>query len=118
MSEYVGLITLEVNGKEITDFKSAEEKEIDYHKAVNLMNKTGAVEVTPRYGVNVEYVVPTTGEFDFTAVKDGTLSINRTGGSKISFTGVYTLKIGNTKYDGDKEAVRTIELMATGRTEA
>lgn len=118
MSEYVGLITLEVNGKEITDFKSAEEKEFELHKAVHLMNKTGAVEVTPRYGVNVEYVIPKTGEFDFTQVKDGTLTIRRTGGGRISFTGVYTLKIGSVKYDGDKEAAKTIELMATDRSES
>ncbi|MBI5234734.1 MAG: hypothetical protein HY886_00585 [Deltaproteobacteria bacterium] len=118
MSEYVARVRLEVNGNNIDDFKSVEEEEVELHKEVNLMNKTGVVGVTPRYKVNVDYVVPKDSEeFDFTEVKDGTLTIDYDNGKRIQFAGVTVLKIGSTSYDGEKEATRKIALMATGRTE-
>lgn len=118
MSEYVSKVLLEVNGKEITDFKQVEEEEFELNKEVNLMNKTGYVGVTPRYKANVDYVIPKDAEeFDFPAVKDGTLTIDRNNGTRIQFTGVTTLKIGSVSYDEEKEAVRKISFMATDRTE-
>lgn len=116
MSEYVNRCFLEVNGQTIEDFKSVAEKEVELHKAVNLMNKTGVCGVTPRYGVTVDYVVPAgEPEFDWEAVKDGTLTIEYEGGRRRSFTGVYVGKIGEAKTDGDNELVKSIELLATGR---
>ncbi|MDR3631478.1 MAG: hypothetical protein P4L42_14200 [Desulfocapsaceae bacterium] len=116
MPEYVSLVLLEVNGQEISDFKSVTEKEVELAKQVKLMNKTGFTNVTARYEVEVDYVVPKDApEFDFTSVANGTLTIDKMNGVRDTFTGVYTLKIGATKYDGDKEATRTINLGATGR---
>ena len=116
MSEYVSRVLLDVNGQSIEDFKSVEEKEIEKHKQVNLMNKTGHTQVTPRYGVDVEYVVPETdSEYDWDAVSDGRLSIEYMNGKRITYTGVYVLKIGAAKADGENEMVKTIELGAEGR---
>lgn len=116
MSEYVSTVLLEINGKSITDFKAVEEEEVEMAKEVNLMNKTGSVGVTPRYKVNVDYVVPKDSEeFDFSGVKDGTLTIDFGNGRRRQYMGVRTLKIGATAYDGEKEAVRKITFMATGR---
>ncbi|OGQ60741.1 MAG: hypothetical protein A3J24_06420 [Deltaproteobacteria bacterium RIFCSPLOWO2_02_FULL_53_8] len=115
--EYVSLVKLEVNGKNIDDFKSVEEEEIELNKEVNLMHKTGSVGVTQRYKVNVDYVVPKDSpEFDFAAVKDGTLTIDYDNGTRIQFTGVTVLKIGATSFDGEKEATRKISFMATGKS--
>ncbi len=114
--EYVSQVLLEVNGKNITDFKSVEEKEFELHKAVNLMNCTGHMTTHPRYGVNLEYVIPfDTPEFDFTKVKGGTITIDYQNGTRIKYTGVYVLKIGSLKHDGDKESTRTIEFSARDR---
>jgi len=114
--EYVSRVLLEINGQSITDFKTVEEKEFELHKPVNLMNDTGHIAVQPRYGVNVDYVVPSdTPEFDFTQVKGGTLTIDKLNGQRVKYTGVYTLKIGATKYDGENEAVRAIEFSAKNR---
>lgn len=111
--EYVSQVLLEVNGQEITDFKSVEEKELELHKPVNLMNTTGHIGTQARPGVTVEYVVPKDApEFDFTQVKGGTLTIDKQNGVRVKYSGVYVLKIGATKYDGENEAVRTIELSA------
>ena len=115
--EYVSRVGLEVNGQVIEDFDSVEEKEIDVRKAVPLMNKTGSCELTPRYGVSVNYVIPKDGpEFNFKEVADATLVIDRLNGTRISFSGVYSTKIGTIKY-GEDAAKRTIELIANGRSE-
>jgi hypothetical protein len=116
MSEYVSKVLLEINGKGITDFKAVEEEETELAKEVNLMNKTGSVDVTPRYRVGVDYVVPKDDEeFDFASVKDGTLTIDFDNGRRRQYRGIRTLKIGATTYDGEKEAIRKITFMATGR---
>lgn len=116
MDEYVARILLDINGQSIEDFKSVEEEEVEIAKEVNLMNKTGAVSVTPRYKVNVDYAIPMSApEFDFTEVKDGTLTITFDNGGGVQYSGVTTLKIGATSYDGEKEAVRKVTFLASDR---
>ena len=116
MPEYVARVRFEINGKDIEDFKTVEEEEVELNKEVNLMNKTGNVGVTPRYKINVDYVVPKDSEeFDFGKVKDGTLTIDYENGKRIQYAGVTVLKIGATSYDGEKEATRKISFMATGK---
>jgi hypothetical protein len=118
MSEYVSRVLLEVNGQEITDFASVEEKEFEGYKAVNLMNKTGHIGVTPRYGVSVDYVIPKeTREFDFKTVAAGTLTIDHMNGARTTYTGVYFAKQGATKFDGEKESIRPIEFSCEDRLE-
>lgn len=112
--EYVSEVLLEVNGKSITDFKTVTEDPVVLRKAVKLMKKTGVMSVTPQYGVKVDYVIPKDAEeFDFASVAGGTLTIDRENGTRIKYTGVYTTEIGETKYDGDNEAVKTISVVAT-----
>lgn len=113
--EYLSRVVLDVNGVQIDDFKSATDKEVEVHKQVNLMNKTGFMAVTPRHAVDVEYVVPFSGEFDWVAVKNGRLTLEYENGKRKTYTGVYVLKIGDEKTDGENETVRTIELGATGK---
>lgn len=115
--EYVSQILLEVNGQGITDFKSVTENEVEIRKEVKLMSKTGVVRVQPSYGLQVEYVVPKDAEeFDFESVSDGSLTIDLNNGVRKQYAGVFTLKIGETKYDGENEATRTIDLVAEKRT--
>lgn len=115
--EYVSQVLLEVNGQAIDDFKSVTEKEVEIRKIVPLMKKIGVVRTRPQYGLEVEYVVPKDSpEFDFESVADGTLTIDLENGVRKQYSGVYTLKIGDTKYDGENEAVRTVELVAMKRT--
>ena len=118
MSEYIARAVLDVNGRSIEDFKAVSEKEVELAKQVNLMNKTGFAAVTPRYGVTVDYVVPSDAtEFDWTGVKNGRLTLDFESGRRITYSGVYTLKIGEAKVDGENEMVKTIDLGATGRAE-
>ena len=113
--EYLSRVLLDVNGVQIDDFKSATDKEVELNKRVNLMNKTGFMAATPRYGVEVEYVVPYSGEFDWSAVKDGRLTLKYENGKIITYTGVCTLTIGDEKVDGENETTRSITLGAAGR---
>ncbi len=116
--EFVSKVTMEVDGKNITDFKTFTENEIEVNKEVRLMNKTGFMPTTQHYGVKVDYVIPATNpEVDWAAVRSGRLSVEFENGKRITYTGVTTLKIGEMKVDGDNETVRTIELGATGKVE-
>ncbi|MCL2790122.1 MAG: hypothetical protein FWD79_05705 [Desulfobulbus sp.] len=116
MSEYVLSVLLEVNGQNIEDFKEVSEGEHEVAKQINLMNTTGFGKTTPRHTVEVSYVVPADKpEFNFESVQNGTLTIDKKNGVRTTYTGVSTLKIGATKYDGENEAVRTITLGATGK---
>lgn len=116
MSIYPARIELVVDGQAITDFKSATIKETEHHRPVKMMNKTGHVEQTVRHGVDVEYVPPAVGTFDWTRVRNGVLTITPEGGGKpVVFTGVYVNKVGAAKYDGENEVTQTIELSAEGR---
>lgn len=118
MSEYVARVALEVNGLEITDFKAVTEGGRTIRKQVPLMNKTGHTNVTPRYTVDVDYVLPSDApEFDFDAVEGGTLTIDKGNGRRVTYGGVCTLEVGEAKYDGENEAVRVIKLSAESRTE-
>ncbi len=113
--EYLSRVILDVNGLIIEDFKSVAVKEREYHKPVNLMNKTGFMATMPRHLIDVDYVVPATEEpFDWAALKDGRLSLEYPNGSRETFTGVYILKVGEMKADGENETVQSIELGATG----
>lgn len=117
MPEYVTNVLLEVNGQNIEDFKSVTEGELVTARQVNLMNKTGFADVTARHQVEVEYVIPSDApEFDFSAVKNGTLTIDKQNGVRVTYTGVRTLSIGAAKYDGESEGtVRTVTLAASGK---
>ena len=115
MSEYVRKVLLEVNGQEITDFKSVTEGERTLRVPVKLMNKTGFATVTQRPTVQVEYVIPKDSpEFDFDTVENGTLTIDYENGTRISYSGVCTDKVGQVKYDEDNDAVKQIDFIVTG----
>ena len=117
--EYVTQILLEINGKSITDFKSVTEGERELYGPVKLMNTTGHGRKLERPTAKVDYVIPSdTPEFDFTQVKGGTLTIDRQNGTRIKYTGVYTIKIGEAKYDPEAECtVKQIDFSAKKRSE-
>ena len=115
--EYAAKVILEVNGMQIDDFASVTEKEVELRREVKLARKVGVVNLVPKYGIQVEYVVPLDApEFDFEQVINGTLTVDLENGVRKVYSGVYTLKVGDTKYDGEKEATRTIDLLAMRRT--
>ena len=117
-TEYVSRVFLSINGQEIVDLKAITEKEIEVNKEVRLMNTTGVMLTKPRFGATVEYVVPeNVPEYNFAGVRNGTLTIELQNGKRITYTGVYPLKIGAVKYDGANESTRIIDFTATGRVE-
>ena len=107
--EYVSLVTLTVAGQEITDFKKVKELKYSPRKTVKLMNKTGFMKLTPRYGVELDYVVPNSGtEFDFDSVSDAVIVIQYSSGTRKTYSGCYVVDIGEVTYDGDNEAVKPV----------
>jgi hypothetical protein len=118
MSEYVRKVLLEINGQEITDFKTVEEGERTLRVPVKLMNSTGFATVTQRPTVKVDYVIPkSTPEFDFDDVEEGTLTIDYENGTRITYSGLSCEKVGQVKYDEDNDAVKTVEFLAETRVE-
>jgi hypothetical protein len=114
MSElYVSQVLLEINGKSITDFKAVTEGERELYGTVKLMNTTGHISKQQRPTVRLDYVVPSdTPEFNFSEVKGGTITIDYQNGTRRKYTGVYTTKIGEAKFDGENEVTKTIEFSA------
>ena len=45
------------------------------------------------------------------------MTVEYDNGKRVTFTGVYTLKIGEAKIDGENETTKAIELGAEERTE-
>jgi len=117
--EYVSLITLEVNGQEITDFNKVKEPKREVRKVIKLMNKTGFITLNPAYtDGTIEYVVPKdSSEFDFDGVTDGTLTIDKGNGSRVTYSGVVVTEIDEPEYGDEKEAIRKITWGAAKRTE-
>jgi len=117
--EYVSQVLLTANGVKVDDFKQVTEREVEYYKQVNLMKKTGHMKMTPRYGVTVDYVVPKTGtRVDWKNIVNGTMVVADDGSThRRTYSGVYVLKVGEIKTDGENERVQTIELGAEDRVE-
>lgn len=118
MEAYISKVSLEINGELEEDFNAFTEKERVFKKTVNLMNSTGTLKVKARHNFSLEYVVPADKpERDFESIEDGTVTIDYENGKRISFGEVQCLSIGEAKFDGDKEVVKTIEFVAGTRTE-
>lgn len=116
MDQYISNILFILNGKEIDDFNTFEEDARVIRKEVKLMGKTGVMGVSPSYGFTLGYVIPANKpEVDFEGVEDGTAIIEMENGSRITFTGVNTIEIGSTKFDGEKEATKDIKFVAGKR---
>lgn len=110
MSLMVVRCSLEVNGVVVNDFKGFTEKARVIRKQVNLMYATKHAELTQRFSVDVDYVVPQVSPFDFDSVKGGTLTVEFDSGDRIDFGGVYTLDVGDAAVDGENELVKKITL--------
>jgi len=116
--DFVNSVTLDVDGKKITNFKKFTDKEREYNKEVRLMGKTGFMSITPRPGCNVDYVLASSGdEIDWSTVRDARLTVELSNGKRWTYTGVCVLKIGEATFDEENEVVRTIDLGASGRVE-
>lgn len=115
MSQYISRATLSVNSKNIADFESVKELERELRATVNLMHKTGFTKKTPRYNVDVTYVVPAGPKVDWDAVENGTLTIEDDDGGRTTYSGVCTLKVGEADRKGDGAVMQVITLAATER---
>jgi len=115
MGLYITRASLEVNGTVIDDFKGVTEHARIIRKKVPLMYKSGTADITQRYEVTVEYVVPQVNPFIFDGVEGGTLTIEYDGGDSVSYGGVATAEVGEAKVDMENEVVRAIRLIAERR---
>lgn len=114
--EFISQVLLEINGQSITDFKKFTDDSVELNGKVKLMKGKGHFAKNPDYGFSLDYAIPSdTQEFDFTQVRGGTCTIDRENGTRIKFGGVYVLEIGETTYDGDNEAVKTVKFSAKTR---
>jgi hypothetical protein len=126
MALYITRAAVSINGPQgsttVTDFKAVTEKARTIRKPVHLMYKTGAAELTQRYGVELDYVVPRdSAEFNFAEVTGGTLVIDYTDpeasavAHQVTFGGVHCHTIGDAMVDGEAELVRKVEFICESR---
>lgn len=119
--DYVSRCEFALDGKDLPDFKSYEEEDVQFTEQVNLMNKTGNRPMTPRYRFAINYVVPADEpEMDFTQFRTGqhTVSVILEGGERVQWSGVRLLTRGGITADGESEAVRRILFSAKKRRPA
>lgn len=107
--------TLDFDGTQIEDFKSVTSHEVTRNKRVKLMNKTTTGAVTPEYGFDMEYVVPSLGAMSFAKVKDAVVKVYYEGGATVTYRGVTIEKEGEEKLDGENELVKILTFIATDR---
>lgn len=117
MALYVSRIDLEIDGSVVSDFSAFTDMTKSYHVQVELMNKTGHAQITPRYQFSLDYVIPRdeTTEVKFSTISDGTCTIEYENGQRITWGGVYTLDEGDASYDGTAAATKTITFGAESR---
>jgi len=114
--EYVSQVTLEIDGKKITDFASVQEGKYEVYKRVKLMSGKGHIKVAPDHSVTLEYKIPKdTPEFDFNSVRAGKIVIDYDNGTRVTYSGVYTEEIGEAKHTGDDASTKTIVFSAKTR---
>lgn len=114
--EYVNRVSLEVNGIVFEDFESFTENSVTKAKQVNLMNKTGHADMTPRYGFTVNVKKPfVKSPIDLENVKNGTCTVEFPNGERRTFTGVRTLETGDGTVDGETEMTQTVPFGAENR---
>lgn len=118
MADYVTRCYVAINGQDFEHFKAFREKEREVAKQINLMNGTGRSKSTPRYQIELDYVIPATGtEYDFDALENATVTVEKQGGRRLVFSGVGTLTVGESVIDNENEEVRTILMHADTRKE-
>ena len=115
MALYITRLALEVNGQVITDFKGFTEKARILRKKVPLMYKSGTAQLTQRYEVDVDYVVPQINPFSFDGVEGGTLQVTFDSGDTIAFGGVACAEVGDATVDGENELVKKVRLICESR---
>lgn len=116
MTEYINKCTLSFNGQEVDDFKAFTHSELEVARQINLMNKTGHVNMTARHKFVLDYTPPLDAdEYDFEAVDDGTVTVDYGNGRRKIYTGVKCLTVGEEKLDGENEVVVPITFGAARR---
>lgn len=118
MSQAIIRTVLDFDSSQEENFKSITEHEVVRNKRVKAMNKTMVGAVTPEYGLDLEYIVPATGERDFSKVSGAVVKIYYEGGSTRTYRGVTIEKEGERKTDGDNELVQNYSFIAISRDPA
>jgi len=117
MSDYVTRADATLGGKDLSDIKNFQYDDVEYAKQVELMNKSGNANKTPRFLFSVDYVRPTVGAIKFQSVENEIMIIGLEGGGSFTYTGVKCLTVGGATVDGEDEMVSTISFSATSMNE-
>jgi hypothetical protein len=114
MDEYRATLDyLEVNGQQMTDFRSVTPDGVKYRKTVNLMGKTGKASITKRYGFTIEYVVPAgKPRFNWEALDNMSIVWVYPDGKRDVYLGCSALEVDGGKIDGETEQVINVKIAA------
>jgi hypothetical protein len=116
MSDYIARCDIVFDNTTVDDIDEVTENEVELAKAVNLMRKTGFVDVTLRYGGSFQYVIPKgKTRYEFNGKKNGVLTIIDEDTTKTVYRGVRVLKVGDAKRDGENPMKSLITWGATDK---
>ena len=114
---YISSVILEVDGREIEDFKSVAIGERIYGVTMKLMNKWGFAKLPPEHRIVVDYVPPAVNRYDWTTLDNGRLTIEYNNGDRVTWTGVNLVSIGEEAIDGENIVSIPITLHGCIRTD-
>jgi len=113
MVNHAGLM---LNGARVGNLKSFKKDEVEHRAEVDMMDGCGSVERTKKHKFSFDYVIPAEGaKLDWDKVEDATLTVELTGGRRLTYSGVDLLTEGEFTTDGDGEAVMTLSFIAAAR---
>jgi hypothetical protein len=115
VGNYINATSVVIDGEELKHVKKVREGKRTVRKAIKLMRRRGTVRVTPDNTVELECLIPEDEpEYDYATIADKTLTLEYENGTKVIYTEVSVIEVGDEEYDDDNEAVRKILLHSVG----
>jgi len=116
MKKYITRAKLEIDGRMVGEIKNIKESERELRRQFKLMEEVGMTRTVPLYGFTADYVIPAADtEFDFDSVEGVRATLHYENGTKVHYLDCDCLKVGETAFDGENEAVKTVTFGSADR---
>lgn len=113
---YISAAVVIIDGQELEDVKRVREGRRTLRRTIKVMKRRGKVKTTPDYTIELDTTIPEDGPgFDYESIENKTLTIEYDNGTRIIYTGVDVLEIGEEEFDDEREAIVKVLLAADER---
>lgn len=109
-------VTVNIDGKKITNFKSFTEKASDINKLVELHSGYDVISLEPKNEFSLEWVLQKDNLPDWSSYNNITVEIKQVGGKTIIYGDCSVISIDDASYSGRDEVTQNINFFAKTRT--